>query len=105
MKVLRKFNVIFKDEFECDYFIDRITNYAGETIKEFGFVSLGDILIFGYDLAMINEKSKYSDFKYGWDCFSPRDIKVTVKKVKSFSKLKGFTFNYQIFFTGFKFLD
>ncbi len=105
MKVLREFNVIFKDEFECDYFIDMITTFACETIKEYGVVYLGDVLEFGYDLAMINEKKKYSDFKYGWDVFSPRDIKVRVKKVKSFSKLKGFTFNYQIFFTGFKLLD
>ena len=105
MKVLRKFNVIFKDEFECDYFTDMITTYACETIKEFGFVGLGDILKFGYDLAMINERINYSDCKYGWRDFSPRNIKVSVKKVKSYSKIKGFTFNYQIFFTGFKLLD
>lgn len=105
MKVLRKFKVIFKDEFECDYFIDMITTYACETIKEYGFVGLGDILKFGYDLAMIDEKINYSDYKYGWDDFSPHDIKVIVKKVKSFSKSKGFTFHYQIFFTGFKLLD
>jgi hypothetical protein len=106
MKVLRKFNVIFKDEFKCDYFIDMITTYACETIKEFGFVSLGDILIFGYDLAMTDrKKANYSDFKYGWEVFNPRDIKVSVKKVKSFSKIKGFTFNYEIYFTGFKLLE
>ena len=106
MKVLREFNVIFKDEFECDYFIDKITTYACETIDEFGFVSLGDILVYGYDLAMIDmNKINYSDFKYGWDVFSPHDIKVKVKKVKSYSKIKGFTFNYEIFFTGFKLLD
>ena len=105
MKVLRKFNVIFKDEFECDYFIDMITTYACETIKEYGFVGLGDVLKFGYGLAMIDERINYSDYKYAWEVFSPHDIKVIVKKVKSYSKLKGFTFNYQIFFTGFKLLD
>lgn len=105
MKALRKFNAIFNDEFECDYFIDMITTYATETIKKFGFVSLGDILKFGYDLAMINERIDYSDCKYGWDVFNPQNIKVAVKKVKSYSKIKGFTFNYKICFTGFKLLD